>query len=348
MDGLHGTGNVLLETSVAQGNGLRLPVGILGSGVSVPDVVVTNGDLERTLDTSDAWIVARTGIRERRFVGSGQATSDMCVDAARDALEESGTAPGELDAIVLATITPDQPLPSTALMVKEALGADNALALDLNQAACAGGVLGILLGAHLLQNTQFHRILVIGAESLSRLTDPSDRTTRVFFGDAAGAVVLGRTDDGYGLLSWDFGSLLSYAVEVPAGGSARPTTAETAANGDHFLKMDGQVVWEQATQRLPSSIRAAVEGAGLAVSDIQHFFLHQANRNIIESVVSELGVPTERAGVTIDMLGNTGAATIFTVLHQAIRRGELRRGDLAVISGIGAGFLWGSLCLRHQ
>ncbi|GAA3567185.1 ketoacyl-ACP synthase III [Amycolatopsis ultiminotia] len=332
----------------AVGSGLRVPVGILGTGLAVPSTVVTNDDLAQTLDTDDEWIVARTGIRQRRFLEDGRAVSDLCVEAAVQALADSGTRPEELDAIVLATITPDQPLPSTALIVKEALGAHQAIPLDLNQAACAGGVLGFLLGAHLLQNRLLGRVLVIGAEALSRLTDPADRTTRVFFGDAAGAAVLGPTEAGYGLLSWDTGSLLSHSVEVRAGGSATPTTAETAEAGGHFLRMDGRVVWQQATEKLPGSILAAVRRAGLAVADVRHFVLHQANRNIINYVMDQLDVGLERAGVTIDTLGNTGAATVFTVLHGARERGEVARGEHLVIAGIGAGFLWGSLCLRQQ
>lgn len=329
-------------------SGLRVPTTILGCGLAVPDKVVTNDDLIGSLDTSDEWIRERTGIRERRFLEDGRTTSDLCVRAAEQAMLASGVAAGELDAIVLATITPDQPLPSTALVVKEAIGAHRAVPVDLNQAACAGGVLGILLGAHLLQNGHWRHVLVIGGETLSRLTDPRDRTTRVFFGDAAGAVVLGRTVAGYGILSWDTGSALSYSVQVPAGGARLPTSAATVAARQQFLRMDGRVVWREATRRLPESINRAVERAGLGIADIRHFAIHQANHNIIRSVLDQLGVAEDRAGVTIDRLGNTGSATVFTVLHGLWQRGELNRGDPVVISGIGAGYLWGSLCLRHH
>ncbi|MGW4896338.1 3-oxoacyl-ACP synthase III family protein [Kitasatospora sp. NPDC004240] len=326
---------------------LRVPVGILGSGVYVPGTVVTNADMERAFDTSDAWIRSRTGIRERRYLEPGLNTSDMCVAAARAALADARTPAAEIDAILVATFTHDQPLPSTALMVKEAIGAHRALPLDLNQAACAGGVYGILTAAHLLQGEGFRSVLVIGAECLSRVTDPEDRSTRVFFGDAAGAVVLGRTAPGCGLLSWDTGSDLSFGVEVPAGGTRRPAGPQTLADRGHYLKMDGREVWRTATGRLPDSIRAAVARAGHGVEEVDHFFLHQANLNIVREVTTALGVPADRAPTTVETLGNTGAATVFTVLDLALRDGRVAPGDLLVVSAIGAGFLWGSLCLRQ-
>lgn len=328
-------------------NPLRIPVGIWGVGVHTPPGVVSNADLVATLDTSDEWIRSRTGIRERRWLGPEQQTSDMCLAAAREALDRAGVDGAELDAIVLATFTFDQPLPSTALIVKEALGAERALLLDLNQAACAGGVYGLLTGAHLLQSDAFSRVLVIGAECLSRVTDPADRGTRVFFGDAAGAVVLGRTEDGSGLLSWDVGSALSYGVQIPAGGTRQPTTGQTVADRAHYLKMDGREVWTEATRHLPLTISRAVHRAGLGIDGVDHFFIHQANLNIVREVMETLGVPKERAVTTVERLGNTGAATVFTVLHEAMTRGSVRPGDVMVLAAIGAGFLWGSLCVRH-
>lgn len=338
----------VLPGRATQGSGLRIPVGILGVGVYIPGTVVTNDDLAETLDTSDKWISERTGIRERRFLEQGLTTSDMCISAGRKALAASGVAPEDMDAIVLATFTYDQPLPSTAIIVKDALGAHRAIPIDLNQAACAGGVLGILIGSHLLQNESFRHVLVIGAECLSRVTDPLDRTTRVFFGDAAGAVVLGTVPDGYGVLSWDMGSALSYGVQIPAGGATLPASATTVRQGEHFLQMDGRLVWDVATASLPSSISAAVAFAGVDVVDIRHFFIHQANRNIIAATMDALGVPRCRAPITVDQLGNTGAATIFTAMNKAASERALRRDDLLVVSAIGAGFLWGSLCLRQH
>lgn len=326
--------------------GLRTATGILGTGMHIPSRVVTNEELVATLPTSDEWIRSRTGIRERRWLEPGRTTSDMCVAAARQALANSGLRAVDVDAIVLATFTFDQPLPSTALIVKEALGAVSAIPIDLNQAACAGGVYGMVVAAHLLQNERINNVLVIGAECLSRVTDPTDRTTRVFFGDAAGAVVLGRTEPGYGLLSWNLDSALSYSVEIRAGGSTRPTSADTELAGDHYLRMDGRTVWTEATKRLPECIRTTLGDCAVEPDDVAHYVLHQANLNIINEVMDQLGVSRGRAGITIDRCGNTGAATVFTVLHEAMAREEIRRDDLVVIAGIGAGFVWGSLCLR--
>ncbi|MER7715449.1 ketoacyl-ACP synthase III [Streptomyces flaveolus] len=330
------------------GAGLPVPFAVAGTGMHLPPTVVTNQELTRTLDTSDEWITSRTGIRERRRLAPQLATSDMCVSAAAPALDSAGVAPGRLDAVIVATYTGDQPLPSTALIVKDALGAHRALSLDVTQAACANGIQAMLIAAHLLQNPSITTILLLAADCASRVTDPTDRTTGVFFGDAAAAVVLTRTDtSGAGLLSYDLGSQLSYGVQIPAGGSRLPTSTATATSGDHYLRMDGRAVWNAATTRLPESIAGAVDRAGLSIDRIRHFFLHQANLNILNETTAALGVPRERAHVTVDRLGNTGSAGLFTALHCTLSEGALAPGDTYVLSGIGAGFQWGSLCLRH-
>jgi 3-oxoacyl-[acyl-carrier-protein] synthase-3 len=328
-------------------SGLRVPVSFLGTGMYIPDEVMTNREMTRQLDTTDEWIVEKTGIRERRFLSEGKLTSDMCVGAAEQALANGGLHPTDLDAIILATFTFDQLLPSTALVVKEALGADRAIPIDLNQAACAGGVYGIWLGCHLLQNEQLKHVLVIGAECLSRVTDPLDRTTRVFFGDAAGALILGQAEEGYGLLSWDIQSALSYSVQIPAGGSKQPACESTVTERGHYLKMDGRTVWKEATQQLPKTIRTSVQRAQLEMNAINHFFVHQANLNILKEVMKCLQQPMEKAMINVDRLGNTGAATVFTVLHEAMEKQRIQHGQYLMIAGIGAGFIWGSLCLRY-
>jgi 3-oxoacyl-[acyl-carrier-protein] synthase III len=327
---------------------LPLPVAVIGTGVHLPGTVVTNHHLARTLDTSDEWIVARTGIRERRRLAPELATSDMCAASAGPALAAAGLTAADLDAIIVATYTYDQPLPSTSLVVKAALGAHRAMALDVTQAACASGIHAVLIAAHLMRNAAMNAILVIAADCASRVVDPGDRTTGVFFGDAAAAVVLGRTRaDGAGLLSYDIGSELSYAVRIPAGGSRQPASLGTVRGGQHYLHMNGRVVWDAAVDRLPASIASAARKAGLAVTGIPHFFLHQANLNILSQTMAQLGVPLDRAPITLDKLGNTGAAGMFTALHHTYSRGLLRPGDTYVLSGIGAGFHWGTLCFRH-
>ena len=329
-------------------NGLEIPVTITGTGVHLPPDVVTNAELAEKLDTSDEWITSRTGIRARRRLAPEHATSDMCVPAARAALAAAGLTALDVDAIVVGTYTYDQPLPSTALIVKELLRADRALTLDVTQAACANGVQALFLAAHLLQTSAASTVLVVAADCASRVTDPEDRTTRVFFGDAAGAAVLTRaTTAGAGLLGWDFGSELSHDVEIPAGGSRLPPGERTFAERSHYLKMDGRAVWNTATRCLPDSILRAADHAGVPIDEVTHFFLHQANLNIITAALDKLGIPRDRAPITVDRLGNTGSAGVFTALHELFGRGGVRPGDTYVMSSIGAGFQWGTLCFRH-
>ncbi|WP_405488353.1 3-oxoacyl-ACP synthase III family protein [Nocardia sp. NBC_00511] len=326
---------------------ITLPIMVAGSGIHLPETVVTNAQLAQTLDTSDEWIVARTGIRERRRLAPELAVSDMCGAAARAALDDAEITAAELDAVIVATYTYDQPLPSTALMVKDRIGASRALPLDITQAACANGMQAILVAAHLL-HVRARTVLIVAADCASRVTDPRDRTAGVFFGDAAGAIVLTGTETpGAGLLSWDFGSQLSDAVEIRAGGSRLPTSDRTVADREHYLRMDGREVWSVATAQLPDSIRAAAGRAGLEVTEIDHFFLHQANLNILTEAMAELEVPMQRAPVTLDSLGNTGSAGVFTALHQVRSQQRLAAGDTFLMSAIGAGFQWGTLCFRH-
>lgn len=326
--------------------GLLRPIGILGTGLYVPERVVTNGELTMTLDTSDEWITTRTGIRERRFIDDGLATSDMCFRAGQMALARANITADDLDAIIVTTFTPDQPLPSTALIVKEALRARKAIPLDLTQAACAGGIYSMLTAAHLLQNASFNYVLVIGGDSCSRVTDPTERTTRVFLGDAAGAAVLGPTNAGFGLLAWDTGDELSYEVEIPAGGSRQPTSQATIDARNQFLKMNGRAVWDMAVDKIPRTIAESAKRAGVSVNDVEYFLLHQANLNIINEAMMALGVPKHRAPTTVARFGNTAAASMFTVLHETMDHG-VEHGALMILAGIGAGFMWGSLCFRH-
>jgi 3-oxoacyl-[acyl-carrier-protein] synthase III len=338
-----------LAADTHTGTGLPVPFTIAGTAVHLPATVVTNQDLTRTLDTTEEWILARTGIRERRRLAPELATSDMCLAAAHPALHAARLAPADLDAIIVASYTYDQPLPSTSLIVKDALGARRALALDVTQAACASGVHAMLLAAHLLQNPSINTVLVLAADCASRVTRPGDRTTGVFFGDAAAATVLSKTQAaGAGLLSYDLGSQLSYQVQIPAGGSRLPASPDTLAAGAHYLSMNGRAVWDTAITRLPQSITLAARRAGLEPAEIDHFFLHQANINILNQTMDQLGVPRDRAPVTLRTLGNTGAAGMFTALHHATANGQLKPGDTYVMSAIGAGFHWGTLCLRHS
>ncbi|MEU1982090.1 ketoacyl-ACP synthase III [Nocardia sp. NPDC019395] len=336
-----------LDTQLPIHTHLAVPVGIAGTGLHLPPTVVSNQQLTETLDTSDEWIVQHTGIRERRWLAPELAVSDMAVAAAGDAMTAAGVEAADLDAVLIASYTGDQILPSTALMVADRLGARHALPIDITQAACANGIQAMLLAAHLLQSSA-RTVLVVAADCAARITDPADRTTRVFFGDAAVAVVLTRgTEPGTGLLSWDFGAELSHSVQIPAGGSRLPASAQTVAEGAHYVRMDGRAVWEMATEQLPRSIDNAVRRAGSTVHEVDHFFLHQANLRIVTAAMDRIAVSMDRAPITVDRLGNTGSAGAFTALHTAMSRGRIRSGDLFVLSAIGAGFQWGTLCMRH-
>lgn len=337
-----------VQSTAGDSRSNRVPVGIMGVGSYVPTKVVDNEELSRDLDTSDEWIVAKTGIRERRFLPEGFSTTDMCVSAARRALEDADTDAVSLDCIVVATFTFDQLLPSTALTVKERIGAHGAVALDLNQAACSGGLYGIWTGMHLLQNGHFQRVLVIGAEALSRITDPTDRTTRVFFGDAAGAAVLGPVEEGSGILSWSLGGSLSHGVEVPAGGTREPFGPEVLGTGRQYLQMDGAEVWQQVMAQVPPSVEETLKLAGLTADEVDHYVFHQANKRLVTGLLDVLEQPHEKGTTTIETLGNTGAATVFTVLDRLRENDRPRPGEHVVLAVIGAGFLWGSMCLRQQ
>ncbi|WP_330257011.1 ketoacyl-ACP synthase III [Nocardia sp. NBC_00565] len=335
-------------TSITARRGrLARPVGIVGTGLHIPPRIVTNEELVEGLDTTDEWIRARTGIAERRFADPESATSDLAVEAAREALDAAGIPATALDAIIVATFTPDQPLPATSLTVKQALGASGAMPLDLTQGACAGGIYGLVVAAHLMQNPAFSNVLVIGADCASRATDPQDRTTRVFFGDAAGAVVLGAAPAGFGLLAWDTGDELSHAVGIPAGGSRLPFSEPVLHDRNHYLQMDGKAAWNAATGHLPQSIRAVAARAEVSLDEVRHFLLHQANFNILADVMKQLDIPADRVPLTVDRLGNTASASIFTVLHERMTD-SIDHGDYLILSAIGAGYLWGSLCFRQH
>jgi 3-oxoacyl-[acyl-carrier-protein] synthase-3 len=323
----------------------RLAVQFAGMGAALPAARVTNAELARRVDTSDEWIVERTGIRERRVVAPGQATSDLAVAAAWSALEDAGIAAADLDTIVVTTCTPDQPLPSTASFVARALGV-RCQAVDL-VAACAGWVYGLVNAASMLATGVSTTTLLVGAEVLSQWMDPYDRTTLPLFGDAGAAAVLTR-GQGPGLIAWDLGVDADACdlLGVPAGGSRRPATAETIADGGHYMKMQGREVFRRAVRSVEASCGKVLNDAGVAAGDVVLFVPHQANARIVDAIIPRLGVSAAQTMMNIERYGNTSAASIPLALCEATAAGRLNDGDLVLVAGFGAGMTWGTALLR--
>lgn len=318
---------------------------IVGTGRALPARVVTNADLERRVDTSDEWIVARTGIHERRVVdGAGEATSDLAIAAARAALDRAGVAAADLDLIVVGTASPDHVLPSTACLVQAALGARRAAAFDLN-AACAGFVYGLAVADQALAAGAAAHVLLIGADAYTRHLDWTDRTTCVLFGDGAGAVVLAR---GPGLLGTHLGADGTRADEliIPAGGTRRPVDAGVVEARLHKIRMNGAEVFRGAVEAMADGLVAAAARAGVAVGDLRFVFAHQANLRILRAVAARVGLPPERFWTNIARYGNTGAGSIPIALAEADANGDLRSGDVIGLTAAGAGLTWGAAIVR--
>ena len=316
---------------------------IAGTGMYVPDRVLTNDDLARMVDTSDAWIVERTGIRERRIAAPDQASSDLALIACQRALDMAGLEPGDVEHIVLATTTPDRILPSCACTLQQKLGATNAAAYDMF-AACTGFVFGLGLGRGLIGSGIADTVLVVGVETLSRIVDYSDRNTCVLFGDGAGAAVLRACAPGTGLHAVDMHSdgELGEVLEVPAGISRNPASDETVAAHEHFIRMQGKKLYPFAVRSMEESTRRCAESAGWSASDIDLFIPHQANLRIIEAVRERLGTPADKVYVNIDRYGNTSSASIPIALDECVRSGRLRPGDKLALAAFGGGATWGA------
>ena len=320
---------------------------IAGWGAALPERRLTNAELEQRVDTSDQWIVERTGIRERRIAGDGETTASLAIEAGAAAIKHAGLTPDSIELLIVATATTEQLIPHTGAFVSDGLGL-RCGSFDLN-AGCAGFVYEIVVGASMLTAGNLDHVLVIGSETLSRVTDPNDRGTCILFGDGAAAMVLSASpDDGPGLITWDLGcdGSATGLLEVPAGGSRRPASAETVANGEHYLKMAGPEVFRRAVRIVVESATIALRRSGMTIDEVTWFAPHQANVRIIESAAGRLGIPMERTLVNIDHLGNTSAASIPLVLAEAADDGRLVDGDVVLLSGFGAGLTWGSALLR--
>jgi 3-oxoacyl-[acyl-carrier-protein] synthase-3 len=325
---------------IGSANGLR--VSITGLGASVPERVLTNDELAEIVDTSDEWIVARTGIHERRVAGPDEALSDVALPAARQALDQAGLQGADLDLVIVATVTPDMSFPATAALIADELGADRAGAYDLS-AGCTGFVYAVAQAYAMVAGGLAQRVLVVGGDLLSKVVDWKDRATCVLFGDGAGAVVLERVERG-GFLGFELGADGGGGMELylPAGGSRAPASAETVAAGEHFARMNGREVFKFATRVLVSSAEQLLDRVGLTVADVDVYVPHQANIRIIRHAAEKLGIPEEKVVVNVDRYGNTSSGSIPLALADAVRAGMLSEGAIVLMTGMGAGLTWGS------
>jgi 3-oxoacyl-[acyl-carrier-protein] synthase-3 len=326
---------------------------ILGTGHYLPSIVRTNADLEKIVDTSDAWISERTGIRARHIAPDGVVTSDMAAGAAQGALEMAGLKGSDLDMIIVGTVTPDLPMPATAAFVQQKIGAGSCPAFDLS-AACAGFIFGLSIADQFIATGQLRHVLVIGVELLSRVVDWTDRSTCVLFGDGAGAAVLGPSGatpvdaKPRGVLSTSIhtdGSLTG-ALYIPAGGSATPTSHATVDQRLQYVHMKGQDVFKAAVKNLLSTSLQSLERSGLTKADIDWVCPHQANKRIIDQVVARVEIPPERILMNIDRVGNTSSASIPILLDESIRAGKVKEGHTVLMCALGAGISWGSAIVR--
>jgi 3-oxoacyl-[acyl-carrier-protein] synthase-3 len=320
---------------------------VVGWGKYVPQHVLTNDDLTQMVETSDEWIRTRTGISERHIASDDETTAALAIEAAHEAMEMAGIKPSELDLIIVATATPDYSFPSTACLVQDALGATRAAAFDMS-AGCSGFVYGVSVAADLVASGAHHTVLVIGAETLSRIIDWQDRTTCVLFGDGAGAVILQGNGANGGILSSVLGSDGSGSdlLRVPAGGSRLPASHHTVSEGLHFLKMKGREVFRFAVRVMPAATRQVLEMADLALEDVSLIIPHQANRRITDASIRTLGLPDDRIYSNVERYGNTSAASIPIALCEAVEEGRLQRDDLVVLVGFGAGLTWAATAIR--
>ena len=333
-------------TTAAERATARLPIRVAGIGAAVPVGRVTNDDLAHQVETSDEWIVERTGIRERRKLAPGLATSDLAITAARAALDDAGMGADDVDLLVVCTCTPDQPMPAAAALVARALGFRGA-AMDLN-AACSGFVYGLVTVASMLTAAGGRAALLIGADALTRWMDPADRGTLPLFGDGAAALVMRPADDGPGMLAWDLGVDGDGAdlLKVPAGGTLLPASVETLEAGDHYVKMEGREVFRRAVRSVEASCSAVLAEAGTSPDEVGLFVPHQANSRIVDAITPRLGIKPDRVMMNIDRYGNTSAASIPIALCEAAAEGRLNDGDLVLLAGFGAGMTWATALLR--
>jgi len=320
---------------------------VTGVGSYVPSRVLSNADLEKMVETSDEWILTRTGIRERRIAADDEFTSDMAALAANRAMEMAGVTADQIDLIIVATITPDMPFPNTACLVQRKIGARRAAAFDV-EAACSGFIYAMEIGQQFITSRTYDTVLVIGAEKISSIVDWTDRNTCVLFGDGAGAAILQNRENSHGLLTAVMGADGNNAdlLFMPGGGCQMPATADSVASRQHYLRMTGKETFKNAVQAMYGAAKEALRQCEIDVSQIKCIIPHQANQRIIDAVGDRLGATPEQLFVNLDRYGNTSAASVAIALDEAVKSGRLERGDLILIVAFGAGLTWGAAVIE--
>jgi len=331
----------------AKFNFLGRTCSITGVGAYVPERIMTNAELEKIVETSDEWITTRTGIRERRIAAPDQFTSDLGAEAARRAMERAGITADQIDLIIVATITPDMPFPSTACLVQSKIGAHRAAAFDL-EAACSGFIYALEIAQQFIMSRTYNTVLVIGAEKLSSIVDWEDRNTCVLFGDGAGAAILQNRPNSHGLLTAVMGADGRKAdlLFMAGGGSRCPATTESVASRLHYLRMEGKETFKNAVQAMQTAAEEALRRCELDITQIKCIIPHQANRRIIDAVGERLGAKPEQLFVNLHKFGNTSAASVAIALDEAVSSGTIKQGDLILLVVFGAGLTWGAAVIE--
>lgn len=324
-----------------------ISVGIVGTGFYVPEKVLTNSDLEKMVDTTDEWIYAHVGIKERRIAKDDECTSDLATYAAEKALRNANIKPSEIELIIIATQTPDMIIPSTACIVQEKLKAFNAAAMDLN-VACPGFIYALCVGQKFIADGTYETVLVVGAETNSRIVDWTDRTTCVYFADGAGAVVLRPVKKGWGILSsfLKADGRMKNVIKIPAGGSQLPASFETVEKRLHYVQMDGRKVWDFVINAFPEAVIKALDKCGLTTKDIDFLIAHQANVNLIKKGMETLRLPVEKTYVNIENYGNLSAASVPVALDEAVKLEKIKNGNIVVLVAFGTGLTWGAVVMK--
>ena len=313
----------------------------------LPERVLTNSDLEKMVDTSDEWIQSRTGIKERRLVEKGEATSDMAANIAKQILEKSGKSPEDIDVIIIATCTPDMMVVATAALVQNKIGAKNAWGFDLS-GACTGFIYALETGSKLVESNRYKNVMVIGVDTMSSIIDYTDRDTCIIFGDGGGGVLLEPTNEDVGILDaiLHLDGSGSNHLNVPAGGSLRPASLETVSNKQHFIFQDGKTVFKFAVKKMAEVSGKILEKNGYTGKDLKLFIPHQANKRIIDASCARCNLSEEQVLINIQNYGNTTAGTIPIGLDEAVEEGRIENGDLVLLAAFGGGFTWGSMLIR--